>query len=481
MSRAARRKGPSGGVVNIYLPRKTVELILRFFPNTRNIALLTDNTYGGILMKTLFIKEAEGIPNINFLYIDGREYYFTEIKERVKSLPENSALIIGTWKVNRDGQYYLNNTLEEIIRTNPNLPVFSMSGAGIGDGAIGGYIPRYGVHAKEIVGQIESYHRGIIDSVRFFPSGGVYHFDQRELNRLSIKKELLPEDSVVLDREDERVKRYRRYLYIVSSVSIFLLMLIVGLFILYEKNKKLRHKLEINREELIEAKEKAEESDRLKSAFLANMSHEIRTPLNSIVGFSNLLISDEFSEEERKEMNKVIAQNSKLLLTLITDILDISGLETGKLNFVFKTTDLNILCQQVFATIHHIKKPAVNYRFEPEKDGLTINTDSHRLSQVLLNLLTNANKFTEKGEIVLKYQLTDNNKKILFSVTDTGIGIPKEQHDKLFERFGKLDTFRQGAGLGLAISKQIVTRLGGRIWIDSDYTRGARFFFSHPL
>ena len=479
MSRKARTKATAGGILNHYVPRRNIDLILSFFPETKNIVFLSDNTYGGLSMKTLFKRDMNEVPNVNYLFLDSRELHFNEILQSIKVLPQNTAMLIGTWRVNKDGQYFLGNSLEELISANPNLPVFTMSGTGLGAGAIGGYIPKYGLHAKKIVSLIEAYAKGERDSVRFNTSGSSYQFDQRLLEKLKINKQMLPPESILINVKDPRLARYKNYLIVVSSVTVLLAIFMVTLLILYSKNKRLQKYLEENRQKLIEAKERAEESDHLKSAFLANMSHEIRTPLNSIVGFSNLLISDDYTSEQRVEMNKVIAQNSELLLTLITDILDISGLETGKLNFVFRSVEVNSLCEQVIATTSHLKKASIDYRFEPTLESCEINTDVHRLSQVLLNLLTNANKFTQQGEIVLKYELKGSH--LLFSVSDTGKGIPKEQHNKLFERFGKLNTFSQGAGLGLAISKQIISNLGGKIWIDPEYSDGARFCFTHPI
>ena len=495
MSRKMRKKAHAGGVFNQYVPQKNIELALSFFPGTRNIVFLTDNTYGGVSLKAYIKKGMNSYPqNINYTFLDSREHYFPHMKEIVSKLPSNSILIIGTWRVNRDGQYYMGNSLQELISENPDIPVFTISGSGLGSGAIGGFVPNYSNDAGAVVDQINYFYTNRVDSIRFVPTGSSYQFDQNKLDSLSLKKYQLPANSVIINGEDPRVEKYRTYLYIISAITFILAVSIVAFSILYRRNLKLSLTLEENTIQLKEAKERAEESDRLKSAFLANMSHEIRTPLNAIVGFSNLMTEEEFSVKEKQEMSKVITQNSKLLLTLITDILDFSGLETGKLNFIFKEIELNSLCEQVMATTAHIRKEGVQYRFEPGEESLLLRTDSHRLSQVLLNLLTNANKFTDSGSIVLKYEVIPSDGKIrkadnsgyttdciLFSVTDTGQGIQKDQHKLLFERFGKLNNFKQGAGLGLAISKQIVGRLGGKIWIDSDYDGGARFMFTHPL
>ncbi len=490
--RKAREKSVSGGVFNVYSPRKNIDLILSLFPNTDHIILLTDNTYGGVAIKSFFKRNLEHYPEIKYSYLDGRELSFNQIKDSIRKLPPNSALLLATWRVSKDGQYYLNNSLDDLMSANPKLPVFSMTGTGIGSVAIGGYTPRYSISSKGIAGQIVAYYRGYVDSVRFKGTGGVYIFDKKKMEQFSIGGMPLPKDSQIIDVVDPRVTLYKKYLVWVSLITVVLSIFIIALVILNDRNKRLRKNLEENSTELIAAKERAEESDRLKSAFLANMSHEIRTPLNAIVGFSNLLAEEEFSPEERKEMSGVITRNSKLLLTLITDIMDFSGLETGKLNFLFKEVEVNSFCEGLLATTNHLRREGVEYKFEPAKLAVNIRTDAHRLSQVLLNLLTNANKFTDQGAVTLRYEFAStidgkpslsesSGKYLLFSVTDTGTGIPRDQHNLLFERFGKLNNFKQGAGLGLAISKQIVTRLGGKIWIDPGYEKGARFCFTHPL
>ena len=479
-ARKARRISLAGGSIVTYSPFKNVELILTFFPKTKNIAIITDNTYGGLSLNAYFKKSSSKLPQLNYIYLDNRLSNITDIKQDILNLPKKSAILVATWKVNKDGQYYLPNSLNSLLSSRPDIPVFTLTGTGLESVAIGGYIPLYTHSANNVAKQIINYEKGVIDSIRFINDGGLYSFNHKKLKEFNITQEKLPLHSRLVNISDPRIKTYQNYLYIISIISIILSLFIVALSLLYTHNKKLRHKLEKNSKELIEAKEMAEESNMLKSAFLANMSHEIRTPLNSIVGFSNLLTEDDFPAQERKKVSKIIAQNSELLLTLITDILDISGLETGKMMFLLKEADVNNICKQVMATTSYIKKENVKYIFIPGKEKLIIKTDVHRLSQILLNLITNSSKFTEKGSITLTYEVQNNNT-ILFSVTDTGIGIPLDKHNKLFERFGKLNSFKQGNGLGLAISKQIVTRLGGKIWIDPNYIAGARFYFTHPL
>ena len=231
--------------------------------------------------------------------------------------------------------------------------------------------------------------------------------------------------------------------------------------------------------ELIQAKEKAEESDRLKSAFLANMSHEIRTPLNAIVGFSSLLA--ETDEAELRHVYMSLAQeNNELLLNLISDILDISKIEAGMIDIVMGRVDVPQLCREVIATFSHKKRDsAVELRFDENSPQIVIDADKNRIVQVLSNFLTNALKFTTKGSITLSYSLEDENQ-VRFCVTDTGKGIPDEQKHEIFNRFVKLDSFVQGAGLGLSICQSLVNRMGGKIGVESREGEGSCFWFTHP-
>ena len=230
---------------------------------------------------------------------------------------------------------------------------------------------------------------------------------------------------------------------------------------------------------LIQAKEKAEESDRLKSAFLANMSHEIRTPLNAIVGFSSLLAETDEAELRHVYMS-LVQENNELLLNLISDILDISKIEAGMIDLVMGRVDVPQLCREVIATFSHKKRDtAVELRFDENSPQIVIDADKNRIMQVLSNFLTNALKFTTKGSITLSYSLEDESQ-VRFCVTDTGKGIPDEQKHEIFNRFVKLDSFVQGAGLGLSICQSLVNRMGGKIGVESREGEGSCFWFTHP-
>ena len=232
-------------------------------------------------------------------------------------------------------------------------------------------------------------------------------------------------------------------------------------------------------QELVSAKNRAEESDRLKSAFLANMSHEIRTPLNGIVGFANLLNDAQLATEERDAYSKLLNENSQRLLQLVNDILDISFIEAGSLFFRMQPCSLHILMQEQYQNFALLLEPGVTCHLELPDAEYTLDTDSYRLNQVLSNLLDNARKFTPAGTITLGYAPLSPNR-IEFWVEDTGIGIGEAHLKKLFERFYKVDDLTRGTGLGLSLCKLLIERLGGAVSASSSVGKGSRFSFWLP-
>ena len=231
-------------------------------------------------------------------------------------------------------------------------------------------------------------------------------------------------------------------------------------------------------QKLIIARDKAEELDRLKSAFLANMSHEIRTPLNSIVGFSSLLAETD-DREERQEYIKIVETNNELLLQLVSDILDLSKIESGTFDFVRSDLDVNESCMKIIKSMDMKVPETVDLVFEKYMPDCHIYTDKNRFMQVITNFINNALKFTKQGTIALGYEQTAPHE-IKFYVRDTGFGIPKEKIDSIFERFVKLNTFVQGTGLGLSICKSLVSQMGGKIGVESTEGEGSCFWFTHP-
>ena len=470
-----------GGLLNKYDVRRNIELIRTLYPEVENIAFISDNTYGGISLQALVRREMENYPDLNLVLVDSRDGDEAS-HAAYASLPPRSAVMLGTWRVGSDGEYFMQRSLNDLVQNNPRVPVFSVTGTGIGDTAIGGYVPEYENGAEVIANQIRKYYdTDDIEDAHFHTSKSLYLFDSRKLKEWKIAEYALPKGSVIEDTMAAKLSKYSHYIeLLVAGILLLVLLLFVTWLLL--RMRRLKLTLEEREGQLVVAREKAEESDMLKSAFLANMSHEIRTPLNAIVGFSSLMQSEELSQEERAEYCAIVVSNSEMLLTLLNDILDISSLECGKIRFNYASEDIVQICQHVMMTTAHTRQRGVEGRFACPVGSFMLTTDAHRLSQILINLLTNAGKFTSEGSITLGVEIDEERGEVLFSVADTGPGIPPDKQDLVFNRFEKLDgNKKKGTGLGLAICRQIAMIVGGRIWVDSAYTGGARFVFAHPI
>ena len=294
----------------------------------------------------------------------------------------------------------------------------------------------------------------------------------KEIDRLCTRFQA---DQLAYQNERDRIVSMRFYLAgIIVSVLFLIFLLVLG----WKKIFRFKHS-QMRQEAM---KEKAVQAIQRKNMFLSNMSHEVRTPLNAIVGFSAVLTDEDesFDDESRREFSEIIKVNSFQLLKLINDILDFSDFENDNITFNIRTHDAVKLCNEVVETVMASRKLEVEMRFDTDLSVLMLDTDDARLRQVLINLLVNAAKFTEQGSIVLELKMADADT-ALFSVTDTGCGIPPEKQHLIFERFEKLNDFVQGSGLGLSICQLIVKYMNGKLWVDSGYTRGARFCFTHPL
>ena len=273
--------------------------------------------------------------------------------------------------------------------------------------------------------------------------------------------------------EDENYYWYELYATVANWDEEGKTRIIVGATLDIDERKKME-------EELRESKEQAEESNRLKSAFLANISHEIRTPLNAIVGFSGLLPGTE-NDEDKQEYIRIIEYNNNLLLQLIDDILDLSKIEAGVMEFNLTSVDINQLLEEVEQSFRYrAHEKNITLSFEEKLPDCIIHTDRTRVSQVLTNFMSNALKFTERGTIHLGYRMKDQNT-LYFYVSDTGCGLSEEDQECIFERFVKLNSFAQGTGLGLSISRTIIKKLGGDIGVESQKGKGSTFWFTLPL
>lgn len=298
----------------------------------------------------------------------------------------------------------------------------------------------------------------------------------------------------IVERHNLEKQKSKNKSIITISIIIFLLVVTISLLALirtrYLASKRLkkeiqevkiaRNEAEMARNEAEKARNEAIAANNVKTLFLQNMSHEIRTPLNAIVGFSDVITDSSYtlSDNEKKEFVKLIHTNNRLLINLINDILDISRLESGAYELNMEDADANTICSQTIKSVKDRVQAGVELIFVPYPQTIWLHTDVTRISQLLINLLTNACKYTEKGSVTLAVERKDQ--MVLFSVTDTGCGIAPENAERIFDRFEKLGSFKQGTGLGLNICRIIARLLHGDVKLDTNYSGGSRFLFTLP-
>lgn len=472
-----------GGQLYYYDVKRNLDLIKRFYPKCNTLTFMTDNTLRGVTMHALFKKYVQNDRRFEVNYIDGRKMSIIDADEAISDMPPSQALLIGTWTADNSNSYVVRNSTYTFGQTNPKLPTFTLTNVAMGHWPVAGYTPRYQVLGRELADDVIAFLKtGKKKPIKLVDNHYVFDLQRVDMLRLS-----LDDFNFKYDVVNEPLSVFEEYRDTIIFVTVLIIVLISALCItihLLRRSRRLSAKLVKQGKELLVAKYNAEEANHAKSRFIANISHEIRTPLNAVLGFSQLFANDqiELTAEERKQYAELIMTNGNMLLKLVDDVLEVSKIEAGKLKFNIGEHDVVALLNTAAKIAETNNKSAdVEIRVATNLSHLTIETDRERLLQVLANLTTNAKKCTEHGSITIALEKQPNDDMISISVSDTGCGIPKEKAEEVFERFRKLDSFRQGTGLGLSICRAFVEELGGKIWVDTTYTEGARFVFTHPI
>ncbi len=492
---------------------KTVELIKRIYPQTNHLAFISDNTYNGLIQWALVNDYTQASPELGATMIDGRKLSLDQAVDTLKEVPANTAILVGIWRIDSNDMSYINNSVYAFTHVAPSVPAFSLTSSSIGYWSIGGYVPLY----DDLAGRVgrkayEILHSNHPLKPEYYVLPMHYLFDHDKLEELGINPDELPEDSDFLNRPLNFFEVYAIELRILLFVSIALLLGSIVSFSFYIKTKRLKNNLQESNRQLLEdkqllqasesrlrqseaelriakdnaeeARKRAEDANQMKSAFVANMSHEIRTPLNAIVGFSCVLV-DMYAnaDKEQQEFVDIIRKNSDELLHLVDDVLDVARLESEHPSFCMDDCDVIALgCGIVDSLRLAPTAQQLTIVFESQYDSFILHTDPQRLQQIIENLLYNSFKFTPKGgQVNLSIEKDTERDLLIFSVSDTGCGIPVGMRERIFERFTKVDDFIQGTGLGLTICRMVIRHLGGDIWVDPNYNDGARFIFTHPM
>ncbi len=508
------------GILDAVDLKTEINLIVKVIPGVKKLYFITDNSTTSLLnLKYAKELEPEYAGRLQFVYI--QNYSLDSLMHVVSRFEKGNAIALMNYYQDNQGNPVNSDAVYMEIAQRTPVPIFMDSETLLGKGIAGGIINNGAIHGRETALLTLEF----LDDPGFKPASrvtlpkGKYYFDYKVLQKFNIAGFSFPHGAVVINQPQKGLSRYLRYIIALLGIIAFLIMIVFSLYLNVKRRKKaeelvgqklneIRYKniqleeahdklnemnmelgnvndhLSKTNEALVLAKEKSEESDKLKTAFLANISHEIRTPLNAIIGFSSLLNDALITEDEREEYSRIINSNSDQLLRIIDDILDLSKIEAGQLTMYIEPFAVEEFFEELEESFRQYVPPNhVDIRVSPlvKNRHLVMKSDRVRFKQIMSNLLSNAVKFTRHGFIEIGYHL-DVPKEITFYVKDTGIGIEKKNMKNLFNRFWKADLrgdkFTSGAGLGLAICKKLCEALGGRIRAESEPGLGTTFYIT---
>jgi len=471
----------AGGLVYQYDIDKNLDIIKALPQQIDTLAFISDNTFGGVTMLSHFKEKIESHPEYTVKYFDGRNLTVTELDHRLGQLGDKTAILVGTWRIDKSDTYALSNTTYLLAHSNPGVPAFSIASVGLGHWTIGGYEPMYQIQGGEMADFVADYlETGKQQPVTVINSR--YAFDLEKTEVFGLNPEVISKEYRAINEKTSFFKENYLLILAYGAIVLFLITCLGIVAFALHRSRKLQQSLIKQSEELSEEREKAEKASQMKSQFIANISHEIRTPLNAVLGFSQMLTSSEMelSQQEKEEYGGYIMENSMQLTSLINDILDISRLDLNRQTYNIKSVDVVALIKVAVESAKSDLNGRLDIVFNSSASKIVIDTDRDKFYQVVTNILGNAKKYTQQGSITVDLTQTIADKGIRLSISDTGCGVPKENAELIFERFKQLDNSKQGVGLGLPIVRGIIEQLGGKVWLDSEYTDGARFVVTHP-
>lgn len=460
-------------ITALYQPfymKETIELMQRIQPEIKKIAFISDNRYISLCaQKEVEQALADYYPSLKLDLLTTTRLSTEQLLDTISRYNKETGILYYSWFSKQvQENNFLNDNIQRIVYGFAHNPVFTVADLQAENGNFaGGHYISLSDFSEEAIHTLQQIVDGTPARDIQPHNGGEpqTYLNYRHLKLHNTDSNLYPHNAVYYQRPPSFYEQNKlAIICIIALVCAIIIILVMRLRFYWQVQQEIRER------------EKAEEANRLKSAFLANMSHEIRTPLNAIVGFSTLLTNEE-NQEEREEFIKIIENNNELLLQLINDILDLSKIEAGTLEFTYSDVDVNSLLTGIEQSSRiRNQHPEVQISFEERLPQCLIHTEQNRLTQVITNLLNNAMKFTTRGSIRFGYRQEGN--MLRFYVKDTGCGIPADKIDSVFGRFVKLNNFQQGTGLGLSICKTIVEKLGGEIGVESEEGKGTLFWFT---
>jgi len=486
------------GLIEVLDIKATIDLALELHPKTRKVFVVVDNTPTGIGQRRVVADFARQYKNLEFEYFKGEDLSTAELREKLQRLPKDSIVLLTVWLRDKDEVFLSAEEGGAIISAASNAPVYGIIDMYFRHGIVGGKLLASRVHGNAAAKLMLRILDGEIPSGIPVQKHSInqYMFDYEQLARWGISIADLPKGSIVVNKPFSFYKEYKKLIWGISAFLIFQAIVIITLVLNIVQRRKaeeelikyrdhLEDRVKERTEELEIAKTRAESADRIKSMFIATMSHELRTPLNSIIGFSGITLqgmSGELNEKQRDHISRVF-KSGQHLLELVNDVIDISKIEAGKAEASSELFMLKVIIDEAVDSIQEkLKKKRLSLETDVDTN-LQIFTDRRKLLQCIINLLSNAEKFTEKGGISIKALEKDND--IEISVTDTGIGILESDQEKIFQPFERLESHLKitagGTGLGLYLIKKIATEiLGGNIFVESKDGKGSTFRLKIP-